>query len=178
VKPVYYAGVPKEELDFRAVISAIRRTKPDLWYFGGVYDQGGPLLKQARQAGLTAPLMSGDGLIDTALIQTAGAAAEGIYLTFGPDPEQKESARPFLEAYRARYGAPGAYAIYGYIAANVLLEAIEKTGSTEYQALTDYLHSAEFQTAMGPLRFDQKGDITDTYYVMWIVRDGKFVLHD
>lgn len=178
VKPVYYAGVPKEELDFRAVISAIRRTKPDLWYFGGVYDQGGPLLKQARQAGLTAPLMSGDGLIDTALIQTAGAAAEGTYLTFGPDPEKKESARPFLEAYRARYGVPGPYAIYGYIAVNVLLEAIEKTGSTDFKALTDYLHSAEFQTAMGPLRFDHKGDISDSYYVMWVVRDGKFVLYE
>ena len=64
VKPVYYAGVPKEELDFRAIISAIKQTQPELWYFGGIYDQGGPLLKQAKQAGLTAPLMSGDGLID------------------------------------------------------------------------------------------------------------------
>ncbi len=178
VKPVYYAGVPASELDFRAIISSIKKAEPDLWYFGGIYDQGGPLLKQAKQAGLTAPLMSGDGLIDTALLQTAGPAAEGTLLTFGPDPAKKPTAKKFLDAYRAKYGPHGPYAIYGYDAANILLQAIEKTGSTKYQALADYLHNTEFQTAMGPLRFDQKGDITDTYYVMWVVKDGKFVLYE
>lgn len=178
IKPVYYAGVPKEELDFRAVITAIRETKPDLWYFGGIYDQGGPLLTQARQAGLDAPLMSGDGLIDQELIKTAGKAAEGTFLTFGPDPEKFPSARAFLESYHARYGQHGPYAIYGYDAANILLETIERTGSTNFSTLTDYLHSHEFQTAMGTLRFDQKGDITSSYYVLWVVKGGKFVLYE
>ncbi len=178
VKPVYYAGVPASELDFRAIISAIKLTEPDLWYFGGIYDQGGPLLKQARQAGLTAPLMSGDGLIDTALIQTAGAAAEGTLLTFGPDPEKRPTAKAFLDAYHAKYGPHGPYAIYGYDAANIILEAVEKSGSTQYKDITDYLHQTEFQTAMGPLKFDAKGDITNTYYVLWVVKDGKFVLYE
>jgi branched-chain amino acid transport system substrate-binding protein len=178
IKPVYYAGVPKEELDFRAVITAIKETKPDLLYFGGIYDQGGPLLAQARQSGLQAPLMSGDGLIDQEFIKTVGQGAEGTYLTFGPDPETVPTAKAFLDAYHKKYGQHGPYAIYGYDAANVLLEAIEKTGSTDYDKLTDYLHANEFQTAMGPLRFDKKGDITTSYYVMWIVKGGKFVLYD
>ena len=178
VKPVYYAGVPKEELDFRAIITAIRRTEPDLWYFGGIYDQGGPLLKQAKQAGLTAPLMSGDGLIDTALIQTAGPDAEGTLLTFGPDPEKRPTAKAFLTAYNTKHGPHGPYAIYGYDAVNIILEAVAKTGSTKFRDLTQYIHGTEFQTAMGPLRFDKKGDITDTYYVLWVVKGGKFVLYD
>ena len=178
IKPVYYAGVPQQELDFRAIITAIRETKPDLWYFGGVYDQGGPLLTQARQAGLIAPLMGGDALTDQELIKTAGKAAEGTYMTFGPDPEQLPSAKAFLVTYHAKYGSHGPYAIYGYNAANILLEAIAKTGSTDFDKLTDYLHTHEFQTAMGPLRFDKKGDITSSYYVMWIVKNGKFVLYE
>ena len=178
IKPVYYAGVPQQELDFRAIITAIRETKPDLWYFGGIYDQGGPLLTQARQAGLTAPLMSGDGLIDQELIKTAGKAAEGTYLTFGPDPGKAPSAKAFLEAYHAKYGAHGPYAIYGYDAMNILVQAIAKTGSTDFNKLTDCLHTHEFQTAMGPLQFDKKGDITSSYYVMWIVKRGKFALYE
>ncbi len=178
VKPVYYAGVPKEELDFRAIISAIKQTQPELWYFGGIYDQGGPLLKQAKQAGLTAPLMSGDGLIDTALIQTAGVDAEGTLLTFGPDPEKRPTAKAFLDNYHKQYGQHGPYAIYGYDAANIILHAVEKSGSTKYRDITKYIHNTEFQTAMGPLKFDAKGDITDTYYVLWTVKDGKFVLYD
>ena len=72
----------------------------------------------------------------------------------------------------------GAYAIYGYDAANILLQAVEKTGATDYDKLCSYLHNTEFQTAMGKLRFDRKGDITSSYYVMWIVKDGKFVVYD
>jgi branched-chain amino acid transport system substrate-binding protein len=178
VTPVYYAGIPKEEADFRAVITAIKETKPDLWYFGGIYDQGGQLLVQAHQNGLTAPLMSGDGLIDKELIKTAGDAAEGSYLTFGPDPERIPSARTFLAAYHTRFGPHGPYAIYGYDAANILLRSIEATAGTDYQKLAAYLHAAEFPTAMGPLRFDAKGDITSTYYVVWVVRKGEFVVDD
>lgn len=178
VTPLYYAGVPKEELDFRAIISAIKETKPDLWYFGGIYDQGGPLLTQARQSGLDAPLMSGDGLIDNELIVTCGKGAEGTYLTFGPDPAVIPSAKAFLDAYHAKYGPHGAYAIYGYDAANILLSAIEKSGATDYDKLCAHLHGEEFQTAMGKLRFDKKGDITASYYVIWVVKDGKFVVVD
>jgi branched-chain amino acid transport system substrate-binding protein len=178
IRPVYYAGVPQQELDFRAIITAIRETKPDLWYFGGIYDQGGLLLTQARQAGLTAPLMSGDGLIDQELIKTAGKAAEGTYLTFGPDPTRAQSAKAFLDTYHAKYGPHGPYAIYGYDAMDIFLQAVEKTGSTDFNKLTACLHTHEFQTAMGPLRFDKKGDITSSYYVMWVVKNGKFVLYE
>lgn len=176
VREVYYAGVPKEELDFRAVISAMKAAKPDLWYFGGIYDQGGPLLNQARQAGLSAPLMSGDGLIDNELIKTAGANAEGVYLTFGPDPEKVSTAKAFLAKYRAKYGEPGAYSVYGYDAMHVLLTAIEKAGTTDARVVADTLRRAKFETAMGTLQFDAKGDIQGTYYIVWIVKDGKFTV--
>lgn len=176
VEAVYFGGVSKEELDFRAVISAIKAKNPDLWYFGGIYDQGGPLLNQARQAGLTAPLMSGDGLIDKELIKSAGKNAEGTYLTFGPDPARVSTAKAFIEKYRAKHGEPGAYSVYGYDAANVLLNAIAKTQSTKFDALTKFIRENTFDSAMGPLAFDEKGDIKGTYYIMWIVKDGEFVV--
>jgi branched-chain amino acid transport system substrate-binding protein len=176
IEPVYYGGVPKEETDFRAVVTAIKNAEPDLWYFGGIYDQGGPLLNQARQVGLTAPLMSGDGLIDKELIKTAGKNAEGTFLTFGPDPDKVPSAKAFLEKYRKLHGEPGPYSIYGYDACNVLLAGIAKAGSTEFKAIAGTLHQTKFDTAMGTLEFDAKGDIKGSYYVVWVVKNGEFVL--
>ena len=176
IDAVYYGGVSHEELDFRAVIGGIKATNPELWFFGGIYDQGGPLLNQARQMGLTAPLMSGDGLIDPEFIKTCGKNAEGTFLTFGPDPKRVPSARKFVEAYRVKHGEPGPYAVYGYDGVNVLLTAIEKTGSTQFEKLTDYLHKGKFESSMGTLEFDAKGDIKGSYYVLWVVKDGKFVI--
>ncbi len=176
IQPVYYGGVPKEETDFRAVVTAIKDTTPDLWYFGGIYDQGGPLVNQARQVGLNVPLMSGDGLIDKEFIKTTGPNGEGTYLTFGPDPTHVPSAKAFLTAYRAKYGEPGPYSIYGYDAMNILLGAIQNSGATDFATVSDYIHSNAFDTAMGKLQFDAKGDITGTYYVMWIVTNGQFAV--
>ena len=176
IQPVYYAGVPKEETDFRAVVTAIRDTNPDIWYFGGIYDQGGPLVNQARQVGLTAPLMSGDGLIDKEFIRTTGKNGEGAYMTFGPDPNKVPTARDFLAKYRAKYGEPGPYSIYGYDAMNILLTAIQNTGTADFNALADYMHTHPFDTAMGKLEFDPKGDIKGSYYVMWIVTNGQFAV--
>jgi branched-chain amino acid transport system substrate-binding protein len=176
IEAVYYAGVPKEELDFRAVISAIKESKPDVWFFGGIYDQGGPLLNQARQSGLTAPLISGDGLIDKEFIKTAGKNAEGVYLTFGPDPKKVPSATEFLAKYGKKYGEAGPYSVYGYDSANILLTAIEKTGSTQFEKTSAFIHNNKFNSAMGPLEFDAKGDIKGTYYVIWTVKDGEFVV--
>ena len=176
-QPVYYGGVvPKEETDFRAVVTAIKDAAPDLWYFGGIYDQGGPLVNQARQVGLNVPLMSGDGLIDKEFIKTTGPNGEGTYLTFGPDPTHVPSAKAFLTAYRAKYGEPGPYSIYGYDAMNILLGAIQNSGTTDFATVSDYIHSNSFDTAMGKLQFDAKGDITGTYYVMWIVTNGQFAV--
>jgi len=176
VESVYYAGVPKEELDFRAVISAVKEKNPDLWFWGGIYDQGGPLLNQARQSGLTATMMSGDGLIDNEFIKTCGKNAEGTWLTFGPDPVKTPTAKAFLDKYHAQHGEHGAYSVYGYDAANVLLTAIQKTGSTRFDKLSDYLHQNKFDSSMGAIEFDAKGDIKGSYYVLWIVKDGKFAV--
>jgi branched-chain amino acid transport system substrate-binding protein len=174
----YYGGVSADEMDFRAVITAMRTGNPELLYFGGIYNQAGPLLIQAKEAGFDVRFMSGDAVIDQEFLKTAGRYAEGAYLTFGPDPERVPTAKAFLEKYRARFGEPGPYSVYAYDTANVLLTAIEAVGSTDGEKLADYLHANAFSTAMGEIRFDHKGDITSSYYVMWIVKDGKFVVHE
>jgi branched-chain amino acid transport system substrate-binding protein len=172
---VYYGSIVLGDKDFKMVLTSVKAKKPELVFFGGIYPEAGLLVKQARELGLNAPFMSGDGTIDPKFIEIAGpAAAEGTYLTFSPDPKNIPSAKGFIEKYRSTYGEIGPYSIYAYDSANILLEAIEAAGSTESKAIVDKLHSMEFDVALGKIRFDAKGDVTKSLYVVWITKGGRF----
>jgi branched-chain amino acid transport system substrate-binding protein len=175
---VYYGGIVQGDKDFKTVLTSIREKKPELIYFGGIYPEGGLMVKQSREIGLNIPFMSGDGVIDPKFIEIAGAvSAEGTYLTFSPDPETIPTARAFIVEYNKKFGPLGPYSIYAYDAANIMLKAIEAAGMTGGKAIMDKLHSMEFSGALGNVKFDAKGDVTAAPYVVWITKGGKFVEH-
>ncbi len=171
---VYFGGITKGDQDFKPVLTSVKEKRPDIIYFGGIYPEAGLIVKQAREIGIKASFMSGDGTIDPKFIEIAGTAAEGTYLTFGQDPEKLPTAKDFLKKYRERFGDPGPYSIYAYDATNVLLTAIKEAGSTDGKAISQKLHELEFKGALGDIKFDQKGDVVKSPYVVWITRKGKF----
>jgi len=176
VEVVFYGGIVQGDKDFKNVLTAIREKGPELIFFGGIYPEMGLLVRQARELGIHAPFMSGDGSIDPKFIEIAGSqAAEGTYLTFSPDPNNIPTAKAFIEKYKVKFGEMGPYSIYAYDAANILLNAIQAAGTTDGQAVMDKLHSMEFKSAIGKIKFDAKGDVTDSPYIVWITKDGKFV---
>lgn len=177
VEVVYYGGIIQGDKDFKTVLTAIREKKPELIYFGGIYPEAGLLVKQARELGLKVPFMSGDGTIDPKFLEIAGAGAEDTYLTFSPDPRNIPQASTFINNYEKRFGEIGPYSIYAYDAANILFSAMKEAGSAEGKAVTEKLHTSEFSGAMGKIKFDEKGDVTVSPYIVWIVRNGKFVEH-
>jgi branched-chain amino acid transport system substrate-binding protein len=172
---VYYGSIIQGDKDFKSVLTTVKSVSPDVIYFGGIYPEGGLLIKQAKEIGLDAPFVSGDGCIDPKLIDIAGQAAEGTYLTFSPDPLSIESAKGFLEAYHSKFGEHGPYSIYAYDAANVLFKAIAETKSLEGKTISDYIRNGSFDGALGEVQFDSKGDNKIAHYVIWEVKGGKFV---
>ena len=175
---VYYGGIVQGDKDFKSVLTSIKEKKPELIFLGGIYPEGGLLVKQSREIGMTVPFMSGDGVIDPKFIEIAGAeAAEGTYLTFSPDPNGIPTAKTFIENYKAEFGEIGPYSIYAYDAANIMLKAIEAAGTTDGKKTMDKLHSMEFSGTLGNIKFDAKGDVTVAPYVVWITKGGKFVEH-
>jgi len=175
VNIAYYGGIVQGDKDFKMVLIAIKTKNPELIFYGGIYPEAGLLVKQAKELGLNARFMSGDGTIDPKFIEIAGApAAEGTYLTFSPDPRNISSAKGFIEKYQSQYGDIGPYSVYAYDAANILLSAIREAKSTEGKAVIDKLHAMEFDVALGKIRFDAKGDVTASPYVVWITKNGKF----
>ncbi len=175
VNVVYYGGIAQGDKDFKMVLTAIKSKNPELIFFGGIYPEAGLLVKQAKELALNAKFMSGDGTIDPKFIEIAGvSAAEGTYLTFSPDPRNIPSAKGFIEKYQSKHGDIGPYSIYAYDAANILLNAVKEANSTEGKTIIDKLHSMEFDVALGKIKFDAKGDVTVSPYVIWITKGGKF----
>lgn len=175
VQVVYYDGIQTKDPDYKAVLTSIKEKKPDLYFFGGVYPEAGRLVRQAKEVGMNIPMITGDGVYDPTFIGIAGKAAEGTYVTFGKDPSGLPTARTFNETYTAKYGAPGPYSIYAYDAANIILRAIQQTGATDGLKLAEYISQNTFQGAFGSISFDKNGDVAKAPYVVWQVKDGKFV---
>lgn len=174
VEVVYYDGIVQRDPDYKAVLTAIKDKKPDIYFFGGVYPEAGRLVRQAKEIGLNIPMVTGDGVFDPTFINIAGSAAEGTYVTFGKDPAMLPTAKAFIEKHRARYGEPGPYSIYAYDATNIILSAIQNTGTTDGARLSEYISRTAFDGAFGKITFDKNGDVTKAPYVVWQVKGGGF----
>jgi branched-chain amino acid transport system substrate-binding protein len=174
---VFSSGVTQGDKDFRAVLTTVKSAKPDVVFFGGIYPEAGLLVRQARELGLTAPFISGDGTYDQKFLEIAGPLAEGTYLTFGPDPSAIPQAQAFLTNYHERFGPHGPYSIYAYDAANALLSAIAQSGTTDGAKVSDAIRAMTHPGAQGEIRFDAKGDVLNAPYIVWTVKNGQFEQH-
>jgi branched-chain amino acid transport system substrate-binding protein len=167
--------------EFKSLMASIKSAKPDLVYFGGTtQSKGGQLAKDMVSAGIPAILMVPDGCREQVFIDSAGAAnLEGrCFVTFGGLPPEKLTGKgqAFVERYRAaHHETPEAYAVYGYEAARVALEAIRQAGTKNRRAITDAaLSIRDFDGALGHWGFDANGDTTLRTLTVSVVRNGRF----
>ncbi len=174
IEVVYYGGITQGDKDFRSVLTTVIARRPDVLFFGGIYPEAGLLIRQAKELGLRGAFLSGDGSIDQKFIEIAGAAAEGAYFTFGPDPANIPQAKTFLEKYHQKYGEHGPYSIYAYDAANILLRSIAEAGATRGEAVSRVIRQSAHEGALGTIRFDAKGDVLQSPYIVWVARAGAF----
>jgi len=168
-------GFASTEMNFEPCINKVKAENPDAWYFGGIYTQVVPLLRQGRERGVKQPLISGDGVFyQKEFIEAAGGAAEGCFVTF-PSMIPPE----FLAKYKARFGAdkePGPYAIYSYDAADILFGAMQKCGSTDGKKVAGAIRAQPWEVSSGRLEFDARGDLKSGGYRVWEVKDNRFQL--
>lgn len=167
-------GIDKNEHDFRSNISKLKGTGAEALVWGGMYGQGGPLCVQLREGGLNIPFVSDDGCQDQAFVNTVGANAPNVYVSFGKDYSSRPEAQAFVTKYKDTYKRDvGSYSVYGYDAAQVLLTAIEKAGTTDAEKVSAVIKGQPFDTIQGNIEFDAKGDLKIADYVIWSVKDGK-----
>ena len=171
---VAFEGITKGEKDYTPVVTKIKALNPDLVFFGGIYTEGGLLIKQFKAVGGTAPFIGGDGIMSEELTKIGGPATDGTFATFGPDTKESPSAKGFNENFRKKYGEPGVYSVYAYDAVNILLQAVQKAGSTAGRQVIPAIRAIDYNGALGHIQFDARGDVKDSPYVVWKVEGGKF----
>ncbi|KFE70467.1 ABC transporter substrate-binding protein [Hyalangium minutum] len=145
------------DTDFRAPLLAVKKVKPQALYIPGFYGEVGLIARQAREVGLTQPLLGGDGWDSERLLELAGNAMEGSYYSShsavdNPSPELQR----FAAAYQKRYGrAPDVSAVLGYDAARVALAALEQAEGLSGPAIRDALaRTKDFPSVSGNITLD------------------------
>ena len=177
-----HEGIDPKASDYKALMTKIKALGPDLIYFGGItQNNGGQLIKDARNVGMTpdkVKFMGPDGTFEQALIDAAGKDAEGYYATFGglPGKELTGAGKTWYEAYKAKYNAePEAYAAYGYEAAKVVIDAIDKVCKNDRAAIRDaVMDTKDFKGVLGTWSFDANGDTSLATMSGNVVKNGKF----
>jgi len=166
---VLYEGINTGEKDYSALVSKIKQSGADLVYFGGLYTEGGLIVRQMRDQGVTAPLMGGDGITSDEFAAVGGPGVEGSLMTYGPDPRLNPDAKNVVAEFRAKNFEPEAYTLYSYAAVQVFKQAAEAAQSLDPKKVADKMHSGmAFKTVLGNLSFDKKGDLTKLDYVMYL----------
>ena len=169
MKDVLYEGINTGEKDFSALVSKIKQSGADLIYWGGLYTEGGLIVRQMRDQGVKAPLMGGDGITSDEFASIGGPGVEGTLMTYGPDPRKKPAAKAAVEAFRAKNFEPEAYTLYSYAAVQIIKQAAEAAKSLDPKKVAEQMHSGKtFKTVIGDIAYDKKGDITRLDYVMYV----------
>ncbi len=168
IKEAMYEGVNAGEKDYSALVSKIKASGADLVYWGGLYTEGGLIVRQMRDQGVKAVLMGGDGIAADEFASIGGPATEGTLMTYGPDPRNRPEAKAAVEKFRAKKYEPEAYTLYSYAGVEIIKQAAEAAKSLDPKKVAAQISSGmKFKTVIGELSYDKKGDITRLDYVVY-----------
>ena len=163
--------------DFHAQLTQIRASNPEVIYVPGYYTEVGTVARQARELGLTVPLLGGDGWDSPRLFEIGGEALNGCYISNHYSVDDPSPAiQKFVKEYRDRYKqTPDALAALGYDAAKILADAIRRAGSTEHGKLRDALAATkDFPGVTGSITINKERNAVKPAVVLKI-ENGKFV---
>jgi len=173
---VLFEGVTPGAVDYSAVVQKIKQSGADAVIFGGYHPEASKIVTQMRKKKMKTAFVSDDGVKDDTFIKVAGQYAEGVYATGPKDLSSNPMYKEAVEEHRKAYGEdPGAFYPQAYAATLALLNAIEKAGSTDYDALSKALQTNDVDTPLGKIRFDAKGDATGVGFSVYQVKNGKYV---
>lgn len=173
-KPVLRASITAGEKDYTALVSKLKASGVDVMFYGGYYTELGLILRQAAQGGLKIAVMSGNTSSSAELVTAAGPALEGLLFTFYPDPRKYPSSAEVVKNFKAKGIEPEGYVLFCYAAVQVYAQAAQKAGSTAYAAVQKALASGSFDTVLGKVEFDEKGDPKTPAFVVYQWKNGQY----
>ncbi len=173
LKIVAKEGYAEGDKDFRAQLTKVAATNPDVLLVPDYYEQVALITTQAREVGVKSTFIGPDGWdgVAKALDSSAYGAVENSYFTNHYSVEDtNEKVQNFLKAYREKYkDEPSAFSALSYDAAYLMKDAIEKAGSTDKDAIVKVMKESDFAGVTGHLRFDEKNNPVKAVTVLKVV---------
>ena len=169
--------IDPKALDYSAAVNGVKARRPDVVFYGGYYPEAGRLVKQLRDAGVSARFVAGDASKDPAIAQGGGKAAEGALVTCAcadPGLQQNPSAQSFVAAYQERFGRPPQlYSAEAYDGAALLVDAIRRGGRTR-QAVLENVKSGQVTGVTKTFAFRPDGEVGEGSVYVYEFRSGAF----
>src|SRR5215475_4560750 len=167
VKEKLYEAYTQGERDFNALVSRLKAAAIDVVYVGGYHTEAGLILRQMRDQGLPAQMMSGDAIPNNEFWSITGPAGEGMLFTFGPDPRKKPTAAAVVKRFRERNIDPEGYTLYAYAALQIWSQGAAKAGEVKASKVAATLKTGTWDTVLGPISYTPKGDVTKIDFVVY-----------
>jgi len=174
VKEVLFEAYTPGERDYSALISRVKQANAEVLFIGGYHTEAGLIARQLKEQGAKVQIIGGDALVTDELWSIAGPSAEGLMMSFGPDPRKRPEAQSLLEALHKTGYEPEGYTFYTYAAFQALAAAMIKVGASDTLKVATTMRAAPVPTVLGPLGFDAKGDAEGPGYVLYRWHDGKY----
>jgi branched-chain amino acid transport system substrate-binding protein len=173
-KPALRESVTAGEKDYSGLITKLKAAGVEVMAYGGYHTEVALILRQAQQAGLKLTVLGGDTMTNTELVTAAGAAADNVIFTFSPDPRKNPGAADVVKKFREAKVEPEGYVMYAYAAMQLFAQAAEQAKSIKYADLEKTIRNGSFDTVIGKLNFDAKGDNKLPGFKVYRWQGGKY----
>ena len=174
VAEVMFDSYVPEQTDYNSLIGKLVAANIDVLYVGGYQGDIGIIIRNAKKELPDLKLISGDSLVSQEFPVIAGDAGIGTYFTFGPDIRLMSAAATVVAAFRDEEAyEPAGYTLYSYGAVQAWAQAVEQAGSLKLDAVVGALKTGSFDTVLGKIGFDEKGDVTGISPFVWYVFESE-----
>jgi branched-chain amino acid transport system substrate-binding protein len=174
VREAMYEPISQGDKDFGVLAARMRDAGIQLVYFGGYHIEAGLLARQLSERNPGARMMVTSAVITGEYWDLAGPGGEGTLMTFAPDPRERPEAAEVVKKFEAVGYSPEGHTLYAYTAIQVFAEAARKAGSTKLEALVTALREGTYETVLGPLTFDSRGDVVGYTYCIYEWHAGRY----
>jgi branched-chain amino acid transport system substrate-binding protein len=169
VKETQFGEIVPGQPEYTDTVSALEAAGIEVLFYGGYTAEAALIARHAHDRDYDLQLLGSDNLNSEYFLRVAGPAATGVRFVSMADARTHESAAPVVAKFRAEGYEPEGFTLYGYAVVQVWAQAVEKAGSFDDDAVVDALRHHEFDTVLGRLGFDDKGDVTGVESFIWYV---------
>ena len=163
--------------DYSALVSKMQSAGIDVFFVGGLHPETGLIFRQAHDRGYSVRLVAPSSSATGDFPMIAGQGVEGTFMAAAADARANPGAAEVVARFRAHGYEPVGFTLYAYAAVQVWARAVEEVGSLDLAAVVKAMHGSRFDTVLGQIGFDERGDVTGFEPWQWYVwrADGTYV---